>query len=146
MRTLLGNAPFDVTFSGAASTDEDGKVTAWAWDFGDGTTADGERVEHRFTKPGTYFVKLVATDEFDNPSKAETFTVKVIPAEDKPLVAHIATAPSPAQGVRPLLVEFGEPGSTGTGIINYRWDFGDGTPVVDTAGARESHLVGAGRP
>jgi hypothetical protein len=34
----------------------------YAWDFGDGTTADTPSVDHVFAKPGVYEVRLIATD------------------------------------------------------------------------------------
>jgi PKD repeat protein len=52
-----------VSFDAGASFDPDGKVTAYAWDFGDGATAKGAKVEHAFAKPGTYPVTLTVTDE-----------------------------------------------------------------------------------
>src|SRR5215472_5298253 len=46
------------TFDGSAST---GGVTAYAWDFGDGTTGSGETPSHTFSVAGTYSVKLTVT-------------------------------------------------------------------------------------
>lgn len=50
-------------FDGSASTDVDGTVEDWAWDFGDGTTGSGVTTEHHYDRPGTYVVRLVVTDE-----------------------------------------------------------------------------------
>ncbi|MBE3121415.1 MAG: PKD domain-containing protein [Thermoplasmata archaeon] len=45
------------------STDTDGTVTSWSWDFGDGTTGSiGENPTHQYQKAGTYDVKLQVTD------------------------------------------------------------------------------------
>ncbi|WP_370618060.1 PKD domain-containing protein [Mumia qirimensis] len=49
------------TFTGAA-TDSDGTIAGYAWDFGDGDVATGEVANHTFDDPGTYSVKVVATD------------------------------------------------------------------------------------
>ncbi len=53
-----------VTFDGGEpySYDKDGYIVAWHWDFGDGGTADGETVTHKFTDPGNYTVTLTVTD------------------------------------------------------------------------------------
>lgn len=45
------------------STDPDGEVVSWMWDFGDGTTSELQNPEHRFTEPGTYTIKLTVTDD-----------------------------------------------------------------------------------
>jgi PKD repeat protein len=47
---------FDATPSSAG-------VTAWTWDFGDGTAAGvAQRVSHTFSRPGTWIVRLTVTD------------------------------------------------------------------------------------
>lgn len=47
----------------AGSHDPDGSIEAYDWDFGDGTTGDGEAVEHTFTTSGSYEVKLTVLDD-----------------------------------------------------------------------------------
>jgi PKD repeat protein len=49
-------------FNGTASSDPDGTVTSYAWDFGDGATATGAQPAHTFATAGTYPVKLTVTD------------------------------------------------------------------------------------
>jgi PKD repeat protein len=44
------------------SSDADGTITSWSWDFGDGTSASSQNPKHAFTAAGTYNVKLVVTD------------------------------------------------------------------------------------
>ena len=53
-----------VTFSGGNSTDPDGTVTGYRWDFGDGTGGSGARVAHAYADLGTYTVNLTVTDDF----------------------------------------------------------------------------------
>ena len=50
-----------VTFDASSSTD-DGEVTAYKWNFGDGQYAEGAVAQHRFTYAGTYNVALTVTD------------------------------------------------------------------------------------
>ncbi len=38
-----------IYFNGSLSSDSDGYMTRFQWDFGDGTSAFGEKVEHRYT-------------------------------------------------------------------------------------------------
>ncbi|MCR4404847.1 MAG: PKD domain-containing protein [Candidatus Acetothermia bacterium] len=45
------------------STDPDGRLVAFHWDFGDGTTSELQDPQHRFAQPGSYTVKLTVTDD-----------------------------------------------------------------------------------
>ncbi len=53
-----------VAFDAAASTDSDGTVARYDWDFGDGATAPdgGSTPSHAYAKAGTYTVTLTETD------------------------------------------------------------------------------------
>lgn len=44
------------------STDSDGSVTSWAWQFGDGATSTLRNPARTFAAPGTYTVTLTVTD------------------------------------------------------------------------------------
>lgn len=60
------------------SSDGDGVLTAYAWDFGDGGTASGAATDHTFAAPGTYTVSLEVTD--DDGATDTTSTVQVVVA------------------------------------------------------------------
>ena len=45
-----------------ASTDSDGIVSAWSWNFGDGATAATQNTSHTYAAAGTYPVTLTVTD------------------------------------------------------------------------------------
>ena len=51
-----------VSFSGAGSTDADGTIASYAWNFGDGTTGTGASVSHTFSTAGSFTVRLTVTD------------------------------------------------------------------------------------
>ena len=71
----------DVNFDGSSSTDADGTIKSWSWDFGDGKQATGKLVTHKFT-PGTYHVSLTVTDN-DNQNNSK---VKDVDVKDQVLV------------------------------------------------------------
>lgn len=50
-----------VTFTAVVSGAGPGEVASFRWDFGDGSAAEGPRVEHAYAAPGAYSVELVAT-------------------------------------------------------------------------------------
>ena len=49
-------------FDGTESSDPDGTIASYAWDFGDGTTGSGVMVSHTYAAAGTYTVMLTVTD------------------------------------------------------------------------------------
>lgn len=51
-----------VTFTDE-STDADGTVASWSWDFGDGNTASEQNPVHAYAANGTYIVALTVTDD-----------------------------------------------------------------------------------
>jgi PKD repeat protein len=122
-----GPAPFNPIFSSASSTDSDGFITDWLWNFGDGTTSN---VPHPAIKvyntPGTYLVTLTVTDN-DGATDSDTLTITVTGGgSNQPPTAVIAATPS--SGPAPLTVNFNAAGSSDAdgSIVSYAWNFGDG--------------------
>jgi PKD repeat protein len=52
------------TANAALSRDPDGRITGYAWTFGDGTTGEGASVGHTYAAAGLYAVTLTVTDNF----------------------------------------------------------------------------------
>ena len=57
-----GNAPLSVNFDALGSSDPDGSLTGFDWDFGDGNSASGITTTHTYIFPGTYTASLLVTD------------------------------------------------------------------------------------
>jgi len=51
-----------VSFDASQSSDPDGTVSIYSWDFGDGATGAGSTATHTYRSLGTYTVKLTITD------------------------------------------------------------------------------------
>ncbi|MDD5438679.1 MAG: PKD domain-containing protein [Candidatus Omnitrophica bacterium] len=66
-------------FDGSQSSDPDGDALSYKWDFGDGGTAEGAKVQHMYTKGGTYHVVLTVNDNQGTRCSASScgFTAKV---------------------------------------------------------------------
>ncbi|WP_372480606.1 S8 family serine peptidase [Halomicrobium sp. HM KBTZ05] len=52
-----------VTFDGSASSDPDGTIESYQWDFGDGNTGSGVTVEHSYDAADEYQATLTVTDD-----------------------------------------------------------------------------------
>jgi PKD repeat protein len=57
-----GVAPLNVTFDGGSSSDADGNIVSYSWNFGDGATASGVTTNHSYSAPGSYTARLTVTD------------------------------------------------------------------------------------
>lgn len=55
-----------VTFDASASSDTEGEIVSYEWDFKDGSTATGVSVTHSFAKTDDYNVKLTVKDAAGN--------------------------------------------------------------------------------
>lgn len=111
-----------VDFDGSSSTDADGTIVSYWWDFGDGNTASVAKPTHAYAAAGSYRVQLVVTDDDSAVvSKEQTVTVTAPPANIDPVAAFTYEASD-------LLVEFdGSTSSDSDGTVaSYAWDFGDG--------------------
>jgi PKD repeat protein len=59
-------AELECGFDGSGSSDSDGSIVEWAWDFGDGSPVDttsGAIVSHTYAQAGDYTVVLTVTDD-----------------------------------------------------------------------------------
>jgi PKD repeat protein len=130
-----GQAPLVVNFSAVLSTDPDGTITDFEWDFGDGANGTGEAASHTYTAGGTFTVVLRITDN-DGAQATAQKTINVAPPEPPGPAARFTASPS--SGTSPLSVTFDATGTTyHLTPLTYTWSFGDGGSGV---AATTSHL------
>jgi PKD repeat protein len=104
------------------STDADGTVVSWAWDFGDGATSTSQNPSHSYAAEGTYTVTLTVTDDDGAASSPPASrTVSVSPANEGPTADFTF-------GCVNLVCNFTDGSSDPDGTVVARsWDFDDGT-------------------
>jgi len=106
-----------VGFSAHASSDPDGRIVSYAWDLGDGSTAEGAAATHRYASPGPRDVTLVVTDD-DGLTAVARIRVEVLsPPEGLREWTELT-----AWGGGPLAL----PGGRGLLMLNAS----DGTPIL----------------
>ncbi len=68
---MLGKGQAFVTLDAAGSSDSDGTIIKYEWDFGDGSAVGtGQSVTHGYTSTGTYTVTLTVTDNCGETSQS----------------------------------------------------------------------------
>ena len=111
------------TLDGSASSDPDGIIVSYSWDFGDGTTGSGVKTTHIYNVVGVYTVTLTVRD---NLGATGTATTTVTVKENQKPVANAGSSRKIFAG---RVVDFDGSGSSdpdGT-ITKYEWNFGDGS-------------------
>jgi PKD repeat protein len=135
-----------ILFDGSASSDPDGGLLRYAWDFGDGTRAEVVNPSKTYESPGVYTVTLTVQDESGSPRGVHSDRVAAVVRE-----APIAVAGPPLQACTNQTVRFdGSKSSDADGAVNaFSWNFGDGsggggerpTHVFERAGVYEVTLT-----
>jgi len=102
------------------SSDPDGSIVNWTWDFGDGNISYEQNPLHQYSKNKTYTVTLTVEDddnEKNETSKTIDFT-NPLPTADFTWMPEYPTIVS--------IVSFIDLSNDDGTIVNYTWDFGDG--------------------
>ena len=110
----------DVSFDAGDSSDPDGRIATYAWDFGDGATGTGLTTTHSYAAPGGKTVTLTVTDD-RGATGSGTQTVEI---SNLPVARFTATRDlmhADVDGSASLAFD-------GT-ITAYSWNWGDGTPA-----------------
>jgi len=120
-----------VRFDGSASTDSDGTIVTYSWDFGNGKSSSQASDWTRYTAAGTYRVTLTVTDD-DGATDTEVRTIQIGPTNQPPVAAFTYSPLSPALGEQIVLNAAASYDPDGT-INSYLWDL-DGDGSDDTSG------------
>jgi PKD repeat protein len=115
-----------------ASSDPDGTITSYAWDFGDGGTGTGVTADHPYATGGTYPVTLTVTD--NSGAKGSATRDVVVRNPNEPPVAAFTTS----QWGMQLTADGASSSDPDGSIASYAWDFGDGT--APGTGSPTSHV------
>lgn len=117
-----------ISFNGAGSTDIDGNIETFQWNFGDGSSGSGAMVGHSYSTAGQYTVTLTVTDECG--AFSTDTAVATVTAPDPCLgnQSPTAFAGSDRNVLTNAVVNFSALGSGDSdgSIAEYHWDFGDG--------------------
>jgi PKD repeat protein len=114
-----------VAFNGSASSDPDGTIASFAWDFGDGGRATTATASHAYAAAGSFVARLTVTD---NAGSTATATVTISVADTTaPAVAITGSVFTPTV-------------SDNVGVVRVEWYF-DGALSATTTTAPFSYTL-----
>ncbi len=142
-----GTSPLTVSFNASASTYEDGAISWYEWDFGDGAVGYGRTTAHTYFSSGAHvFTATLTVYGTDGKTGTATRSVTVTTAGDGTPAAGAPSAQFTidySTGVAPLQVTFDPSDSEadeGRTIILYTWSFGDGSATSDIDASEKTHV------
>jgi len=110
-----------ITFDASGSTDTDGTIANYTWNFGDGSLGYGKKPTHKYDDNGNYTVTLVIKD---NKGATDTISKQIEVANNPPTAVFTYQPDKPKINEE---VTFTDASSDDDGtIVNYTWNFGDG--------------------
>ncbi len=103
------------------SSDPDGSITAWRWEFGDGATSTAQNPRHTFPDNGIYTVNLTVTDD-DGATGTISRSIEVSNVPPRSRFGYQPGEPTVIDTVA-FIDDASDPDGS---ITAWQWDFGDG--------------------
>ena len=125
----------NITYDASGSYDPDGEITAYSWDFDDGTHGTGVEVEHAFTDDGTYAVTLTVTDD-DGATDSATES-KIVFNRAPTVLIKISPIYEWWSVNRTLRFDASTSYDLDGSIVSYAWEFGDNSSAT---GVKTEHV------
>jgi PKD repeat protein len=114
----------DITFDASLSTDSDGRIVSYAWNFGDGSQGSGSVVRHSYSAAGAYTVTLTVTD--DRGQTASVSKSVAVSTTSAPTADFVVSPSAPAVTEKVFFNAAPSSASQGRTIVRYDWDYGSG--------------------
>ena len=126
----------DSIYFNDTSTDIDGSIVNWTWDFGDEEVAYTRNTTHRYSDDGVYTVNLTVTDD----DASVDYYNEEITVNNSPPNANFTTHPSFPTILD--IVSFNDSSIDMDGsIVNWSWDFGDGSDKCESRNISHQYLT-----
>jgi len=120
-----GNPGESIQFDGSGSSDSDGTIVSYTWDFGDGYMGSGVNPIHAYDNPGNYSVILVVEDN-NGDRDTDTSSVTI----NNPSFANFIFSPYEPTDIEEVYFIDLSIDLDGY-VVDWHWDFGDGDTSTD---------------
>jgi len=115
-----------ISFDASDSSDPDGYIVDYSWDFGDGTQGTGVSVQHAYSQDGTYTVILTVTDNDGATNSTEAIKTVL----NRSPVASFTESAHTVYSSENIHFDGSESHDPDGVIVSYSWDFGDGNTAT----------------
>ncbi len=115
-----------VHFDASSSSDPDGQIASFAWEFGDGKSGTGRTGAHEYEMAGTYGVVLTVRDAYGT-GVSTAPTLVTVSSSPAPVAAFTVSPTDPGIGTPVVFNAAASTAPVGRRIVDYSWDLGDGT-------------------
>ncbi|MDD5133730.1 MAG: PKD domain-containing protein [Candidatus Nanoarchaeia archaeon] len=105
-----------VSFNASNSSDADGTIVSYAWNFGDGNVGSGVNINHTYAQEGIYHMGLTVTD---NDGLQDSYSRYVTVGD---VIPQVTITASPTTGEEELEVHFNST-VNGNAPFTYLWNF-----------------------
>ena len=102
--------------------DSTGDIVSWSWNFGDGGTSNERNPVHQYSNLGTFSVTLT----IQTTAGSDSITKQITVINAQPFADFSYQPSNPLEGEEILFDASSSYDSDGS-IVNYTWDFGDGS-------------------
>jgi PKD repeat protein len=127
---LSGYAPLTVNLNASGSSDGDGSIVSYSWDFGDNSSQTGVQAEHIYNISGNHEVILTVTDDSGATGSA-TVTVQVT-ANSPPEILDFSASPTEFDNPPGKVIFSCSAVDNENDSLSYSLDFGDGSKPADS--------------
>lgn len=134
--SVTGCYPLPVQFTDLTVANN-GTLTHWQWDFGDGTTSTDQHPTHTYNSSGNFNVSL----QVRNSSGCVAAISKTAYVQINTGVLASFTNANTSTCSAPASISFNNT-STGTGSLTYKWLFGDGETSIESNPTHTYQTVG----
>jgi vibriolysin len=111
-----------------SSTDSDGTVDSWSWDFGDGNSSTAQNPTNTYAADGTYTVALTVTDDGGSTNTSSQSVTVSSGATNQDPVSQFSFVTADLQAT------FTDESSDSDGTVDsWSWDFGDGNSSTSSS-------------
>ncbi len=114
-----------ILFDGSNSTDGDGDILTYRWDFADDNYGTGIQIVHTYKNPGIYPVVLKVDDGLGLINSKQQTTIRV--QVNSPPIAVAEVNRDTVCAGEPLMFDGSKSFDHEKDLLRYLWDFGDGS-------------------